>query len=72
MGMPDGEECRLSVFSQDRRLADYTPDWGPSIALPDGGAVGLLDWTPSLDRYNQPRDKIVITGSALRIRAHEP
>lgn len=67
-GQPTGEDCRLTVSAHGRRLADYTPNWGPFVELPDGGAVRVRDWLPSFDRYNHPRDQIVVIGSALATR----
>jgi hypothetical protein len=66
MGLPDAEECRLTVLAGGHRLADYSPDYEPFIELPDGGAVRLLDAPPSPDDpFNHPRDQIVVIGSAL-------
>lgn len=66
MGLPDAEECRLTVLARGHRLADYWPDYEPFIELPDGGAVRMLDAPPSPDDpFNHPRDQIVVIGSAL-------
>lgn len=68
MGIPEAEECRLTVLARGRPLADYNPDWEPSIEFLDGGAVRMLDWLPSADPYNHAQDQIVVIGSALALR----
>lgn len=66
MGLPDAEECRLTVLARGHRLADYFPAYEPFIELPDGGAVRMLaPPPPPYDPYNHLRDQILIIGSAL-------
>ena len=66
MGLPDAEECRLTVLARGHRLADYLPVYEPFIELPDGGAVRMLAPPPPPDDpYNHPSDQIVVIGSAL-------
>ena len=69
MGLPEAEECRLTVLARGRRLADYMPAYGAFVELPDGGAVRTLDRPPSIDDpYNHVEDQIVVIGSALAQR----
>ena len=68
MGLPDDQECRLTIAARGRRLADYLPYYLPFVELPDGGAVRLLDQPPSINPNAEINDKIVIIGSALAQR----
>jgi hypothetical protein len=68
MGLPDAEECRLTVFDRGRRLADFLPAYHPFVELPDGGAVRLLNQAPSMTPDSEREDKIVVIGSALARR----
>jgi len=68
MGLPDAEECRLTIAVRGRRIADFLPTDQPFVELPDGGAVQLLEQAPSMDPDTEGRDKIVVTGSALAQR----
>jgi hypothetical protein len=68
MGLPDAEECRLTIAARGRRVADYVPNYEPFVELPDGGVVRLLDQAPSMNPDAEASDKIVVIGSALAQR----
>lgn len=71
MGLPDAEECRLTISASGRRIADFLPSDEPFVELPDGGMVRLLDQAPSMNPDTEASDKIVVIGSALAQRPRQ-